>query len=65
LGKLMPYDQYYYRQVYRGEHTNPETGEKREVALKKLIMLHEKDGVRLFLINLIVSNHCYEGNQIP
>jgi len=31
--------------VYKGEHINPETGERREVALKKLIMLHEKDGV--------------------
>ena len=27
---------------------DPETGEHREVALKKLIMLHEKDGVIIF-----------------
>jgi hypothetical protein len=34
--------------VYKGEYTDPDTGEHREVALKKLIMLHEKDGVSSF-----------------
>lgn len=34
-----------YSQVYKGEHSNPATGEKKLVALKKLNMINEKDGV--------------------
>eukprot|EP00347_Sterkiella_histriomuscorum_P024188 403332004 len=31
-------------QVYKGEYVNPDTGEKKLVALKKLNMINEKDG---------------------
>jgi hypothetical protein len=43
------------RQVYKAEFQDPETGEKRQVALKKLNLINEKDGVRI----LSVNSHLY------
>ena len=30
--------------MYKGEYTNPDTGDKKLIALKKLNMINEKDG---------------------
>lgn len=65
-GKAFLLFHYKYRQVYKAEFQDPETGEKRQVALKKLNLINEKDGVRYFqvLVILLVSNYCAERNPV-
>jgi hypothetical protein len=46
-GKFTWWFLYIDRQVYKAEFQDPETGEKRQVALKKLNLINEKDGVRI------------------
>jgi serine/threonine protein kinase len=45
-------------QVYKGEHHDPKTGARKLVALKKLNMINEKDGVS-------AANNCVIKVQFP
>ena len=43
--------------MYKGIYVDPETGEREEIALKKLNMVNEKDGVNiLFDLSLMNSS---------
>ena len=54
--------------MYKGEHVDPVSGERKFVALKKLNMINEKDGVRrsphVVESESIVSNNSYERDKV-
>lgn len=48
--------------MFKGEKKDAKSGDKETVALKKLNMINEKDGVTLMPLIFKVSHHCIERN---
>ena len=55
LGKNKSLFQCKDRQVYKAEFQDPDTGKKRQVALKKFKLINEKEGVRI----ISLGSHMY------